>query len=207
MCLIYRKEMLIIKNKYIFEEDCIIIELSSKKFGKNYVYIDTEDYDKVKKYNWYANKKENTFYCQACYYENGKKFNIKMHRLLMGFPDCKLIDHKDRNGLNNRKENLRITDHSGNNRNRSAFKNKDRKLPMGVRYNEYTKSFITSWYDDIGDRHFKTFSEKKYGKRKSMWEAIYLRYKMCKKYNYTIDEDLKSKVPYIHVILKRTQNT
>ena len=31
-----------------------------------------------------------------------------MHRIIMNCPDGKFIDHKDGNGLNNQKENLRI---------------------------------------------------------------------------------------------------
>jgi hypothetical protein len=40
---------------------------------------------------------------------DGKKFKIRMHRVLMGLPpkdDSIVVDHKDRNGLNNQRDNL-----------------------------------------------------------------------------------------------------
>jgi hypothetical protein len=47
-----------------------------------------------------------------------------MHRLLMGSPTAMLVDHRDRNGLNNTRANLRLATHSENHCNsRSRLKN------------------------------------------------------------------------------------
>lgn len=47
--------------------------------------------------------------------------SIRMHRLLLGVVDNRWVDHRDGDGLNNRRSNLRISDRTGNNRNRRAM--------------------------------------------------------------------------------------
>jgi len=55
-----------------------------------------------------------------------------MHRLLMGDPNGMVIDHKDRNGLNNRRENLRVCTHSENIRNSRRVKRSETSPSKGV---------------------------------------------------------------------------
>ena len=40
-----------------------------------------------------------------------------MHRLIIGAKDGEVVDHRNRNGLDNRKQNLRICTHAENTRN------------------------------------------------------------------------------------------
>lgn len=70
--------------------------------------VDDEDYDKVSQYNWLLHEKG-----YAVANHKGKK--LRMHRVIMGATDPDdLVDHRDRDKLNNRKLNLRMTDRSGN---------------------------------------------------------------------------------------------
>ena len=82
------------------------------------VLLDDEDYERLPKSGWYLVKKEihnsNTDYVTHDTYG-------KMHRWVLGLkpneqPD-KIIDHLNHNGLDNRKENLRIVTTSENKRN------------------------------------------------------------------------------------------
>lgn len=50
---------------------------------------------------------------------NGKRTNLFMHRAIMVAGPDQIIDHINGNGLDNRRSNLRITDLSGNNVNRT----------------------------------------------------------------------------------------
>lgn len=82
--------------------------------------VDDEDYDYLMEFKWHAVKGRNTYY--AC---NGRWDSIlkkiiytKMHRLIMKTPSNAVVDHRDRNGLNNQKENLRNCIVSQNNSNR-----------------------------------------------------------------------------------------
>lgn len=109
------------------------ILLKSAKYGNRYLIIDDEDYDLVKKYNWSLASTRGLFYATHSYWTNGSYKGIKAHRLIM----CVLnspkifIDHRDRNGLNNQKSNLRITTFSQNACN-TSFLNKSNTGYRGV---------------------------------------------------------------------------
>jgi len=91
------------------------IPLTQGKFA----LVDKEDYEYLCQWKWYACKDHNTFYAQASIYKNGKPTTIGMHRLIL---DAKQIDHKDGNGLNNQKENLRPCNGHQNQANRRPTK-------------------------------------------------------------------------------------
>jgi len=70
--------------------------------------VDDEDFDKVNQFKWYAIQMGNTHYASRNL--DGK---IQMlHRFL--YPRIRLVDHKDGNGLNNQKDNLRPANRSQN---------------------------------------------------------------------------------------------
>lgn len=81
------------------------INLSSGKFA----LVDNEDYWFLRRFKWYFDG--NYAYMQR----SGK--NIAMHRLITMVSDGFVIDHKNRDKLDNRKDNLRICSHRDNNRN------------------------------------------------------------------------------------------
>lgn len=75
--------------------------------------IDDEDFERVNQYKWYAYKvkKSLTFYARR----SSRGHTIHLHRFILNIIDNKIrLDHKNRNGLDNRKENLRIADQSQN---------------------------------------------------------------------------------------------
>jgi len=75
------------------------------------VQIDDADFPAVSKESWNIMKSGNTHYCRMTTGES-----IMMHRWLMGLgkEDREVVDHINGNGLDNRRANLRITNHSGN---------------------------------------------------------------------------------------------
>jgi len=75
------------------------IRLNKDKFA----LIDDEDLKLVSKYNW----QYNNGYAVTSYVKNKKRYYIKMHRLVMGVDKLVLLDHINRNSLDNRKKNLR----------------------------------------------------------------------------------------------------
>lgn len=89
--------------------------------------IDDEDFDLVSGYKWYANNSSgNKFYAMAdTPRKDGKRGQrLYMHRLILGLTDkCAHTDHIDRDGLNNRRSNLRICTNSENQRNRGILVN------------------------------------------------------------------------------------
>ena len=76
--------------------------------------VDDEDYEYLNQWKWYAHKKGKKWYA-----ESWTGYKIKMHTLIMNTPINFEVDHKDHNGLNNQKYNLRICTHSQNVKNSS----------------------------------------------------------------------------------------
>jgi len=77
------------------------------------VIIDKEDLELTKNYTWAISSNG---YADAYIKGSGRKNqkHINMHRLIMGDPKDKVIDHINRNKLDNRKSNLRIGTFSQN---------------------------------------------------------------------------------------------
>lgn len=97
----------------------------SNDFGVGYFssgemfYFDLEDYDKIKDFYW----SNNHGYAVARVYNDGSREYVYMHRLVVDVGDNEVVDHINRNRLNNLKGNLRIADNLGNARNASLAKN------------------------------------------------------------------------------------
>ncbi len=83
--------------------------------------VDAADYQWLSMYKWNASESKNAFYAR-----NSKRRRIYMHRFIMNAPPDKVVDHKDHNGLNNRRSNLRICSSAENLRNRRPNKKTSR---------------------------------------------------------------------------------
>ena len=71
--------------------------------------IDASDVSLVGQYNWQVySTNAKTKYASRGAWVDGKATTQKMHRLIMGDADGLLIDHINRNGLDNRRSNLRF---------------------------------------------------------------------------------------------------
>lgn len=92
--------------------------------------VSDEDYEWLNQWKWCIKKtKRNTFYAKRGD-KDGK--TIMMHRAILGVTNSKIqIDHNDGNGLNNQRSNLRESNHSQNQANRSKKKESSSKY-LGV---------------------------------------------------------------------------
>jgi hypothetical protein len=86
------------------------ILVTHKKKGNVYASIDSEDYEVVSKYNWYLDARG-----YACSKDKGKV--LYMHIVILGKKEGYVIDHKDGNKLNNKKDNIRHLTTSQNSQN------------------------------------------------------------------------------------------
>jgi hypothetical protein len=77
-----------------------------------YTIVDQDDYQKLAGYPWqlFENKSGNLY---AIRFDNGRF--IKMHRVIMNAPPGKIVDHRNHEGLDNTKRNLRFATISQNN--------------------------------------------------------------------------------------------
>ena len=78
--------------------------------------IDDADELLVAGFNWRPLKLKHTYYAHAWH----GQMHIYMHRLVAGAPPQGFVDHVNRNGLDNRRANLRIATKSENGANRVA---------------------------------------------------------------------------------------
>lgn len=121
------------------------LEVNSKKYGKLYVLLDDEDYEKLKrdfnnmKWSVSINPRNNDFYF------NKRKNKIKylLHRYIMNCPKGMYVDHINHNTLDNRKCNLRIVSNADNLRNGNIRANNKTGI-KGVHYNKIRKKYIAT---------------------------------------------------------------
>ena len=117
-----------------------------------YAIVDPEDFERLNKHKWYAIKQSNTFYARRSIRVDKKYIHIQMHREVIHPPDHLFADHINRNGLDNRKANLRHATRAQNNFNRLIRRKNSSSKYKGVTWDKYRKM----WQARIG----------LYGKRK-----------------------------------------
>jgi len=89
------------KSEQLF--DCTLI-----KCGDRTVIIDNEDAPRITPYKWYVRRTWYNCYAYRIKNTTGKPFMVWMHRQIMHCPNNMIVHHKNRNGLDNRKENLEL---------------------------------------------------------------------------------------------------
>jgi len=77
--------------------------------------VDDADFEYLNQFKWCAHKKSETV-IYVVRKENKKM--ISMHREIMGFPKD-MVDHRNHNTLDNRRENLRVANNFQNQQNRN----------------------------------------------------------------------------------------
>ena len=98
-------------------------------------FIDYEDLIIVKQYTWYIQQKKindkyigGKYVCSQFPMINGKRNRKFIHNVIWEYnygpiPDGMMVDHRDRNPLNNQKQNLRLVRKQDNTKNRSIPQN------------------------------------------------------------------------------------
>lgn len=101
--------------------------------------VDAGDYEFLMQWKWFVHKCAHLFYAERRQGAN----KIKMHRLLLGITDPKIfVDHIDRDGLNNQRENLRIVSATQNTFNRRKRINSLSKY-KGLSYDKVSEKWFT----------------------------------------------------------------
>ncbi len=160
------------------------------------ILIDTEDFNKIDKKGWYLS--------QGAYDNNNRrktKYVLhddygRLHRHILGLnPNERkdlVVDHIDRNGLNNQKNNLRIVDTSINKKNQSTIKNNQLNFNgISLEYNKKADYFrFKVSYNEIKYKpRTKTFSFGSYDNpQEALKAAILFRIEKMKENGYLLDE-------------------
>lgn len=100
------------------------IDISTKKYPNTFALVDDIDYIELAKYNWHAQKSnKGAIYAQRTFLVNGKQKLLKMHIAILGSIDGMQIDHRNGDGLDNQRHNIRHCTHTENQRNRKLNSN------------------------------------------------------------------------------------
>jgi len=103
-----------------------------KKF--RFAIVDPYDYDRLRRYKWRLNRSNRTYYAFRTV-SRGPLFRpqvLWMHHTILPPPDGYLTDHRNHNGLDNRRSNLRIATYSENVQNARKTKSKTSSRYKGV---------------------------------------------------------------------------
>ena len=146
--------------------------IESPKYGTHITIVDKEDYPQVKDFRWALTNQEHAIYAVAkiphpdggwYHYPSGgrtrRKTAITMHRLIENAPKGKLTDHINHNGLDNRRNNLRIVTTQHNNANQ-ALSNTSKSGYKGVSWHKGAQRWRAYIRYDYKQRHIGHFTDK-----------------------------------------------
>jgi hypothetical protein len=90
--------------------------------------VDDNDFDFLSQWKWFAHRKNKgtTYYAVRTCREEGVQRTVRMHNAISDRyvkKNYTELDHRDRNGLNNQKSNLRISTHGENMHNTPNYGN------------------------------------------------------------------------------------
>lgn len=124
------------------------IPLTRGKFA----IVNAEDFDILSKFSWFSHKcGKNLCYAETAVRIGKKMMFLKMHRMIMNDPVGFDVDHKNGNGLDNRRNNLRACSHKNNTRNRVKSSGAKSSQYKGVCFNKRTRT----WSAGIGDSYHR----------------------------------------------------
>ena len=125
------------------------IPIFSSEGESIFTQVSDEDYAIVSKYKWHARAGRNTNYVQGRV--EGRL--VRLHKFLLGFKEGFVIDHKDRDGLNNTRENLHFVS-NGQNAQNSRLRGGTSEF-RGVSWN----TAVRKWHVKCGGEHFGYFDD------------------------------------------------
>ena len=117
--------------------------------------VDAADYDWLNQWKWYAKPNKTVVYAVRMRKVDGKRKNIWMHREILMNPVGKNVDHINRNGLDNRRCNLRAVSPGANQFNKTPTRNN-----TGVYFHNRDKVWTASIGKSGKVHHLGNFSTK-----------------------------------------------
>lgn len=151
-----KQEAGVLSRRFNDYEICgnVVKLIATSKSGQTHeILIDAVDLPLLQEpgVRWRVDRRKHTSYALAAY--RGR--TVYLHRFLVGLYSPEHVDHWNHNGLDNRRENLRCTDRSGNMLNRKGTC--ARSGTRGV----YWAGRIGKWVARVQGVHLGVFNDKK----------------------------------------------
>jgi len=114
-----------------------LIKLTRGKYAK----VDQDDFERLNRYKWNVLSSRGTHYARRTAFKNGKRFDVYMHRVVCHAPPGMVVDHINRDALDNRKTNLRPATKKQNTWNRDHGKKTATSTYKGVFWDKQRKKW------------------------------------------------------------------
>jgi hypothetical protein len=130
----------------------LVLFYRKKRYGKPYrlirltdgyyAKVSQQDFYNLSKYDWYAREKSGCIHAVRFnnFCDTGPGI-LAMHRVIMNAPKGTLVDHQNRDGLDNLRENLRFATRSQNSQNIRKLRKASSKY-QGVSFNKKLAKWI-----------------------------------------------------------------
>ena len=105
-----------------------------------FALVDYQDFLEFRKHKWTLKETKFKKYAYRQYKQDGRMVQVLLHRAITNCPQGMAVDHKNRNGLDNRRNNLRVCTQSQNLANISSHSDRKYPLPKGVGYKAHRKA-------------------------------------------------------------------
>ncbi len=128
-----------------------------------YTIVDSDDYMRLAKLKWHAIRGGNTFYAARGEWIKATKQSkqLLMQNFVIAVPKGYIADHINRNGLDNRKKNLRVATQSQNARNALYPKKNCSSKYRGVWYSKRNKKWCVKIVFEGKRKQFGCFQDEK----------------------------------------------
>jgi hypothetical protein len=111
----------------------------------------------VSAYKWHLHISKKANYARCDKGVRGARIRIYLHRFIMGAGEDQIVDHKDNDGLNCQRYNLRVTTVDKNNKNRRSFIGSSRY--KGVSWNKRLSKWIARIANNGKDIYLGAFED------------------------------------------------
>jgi hypothetical protein len=136
-----------VKNNFEVRGDVLVIFLDRKDGSRLETKVSSRHLERLQTlhYKFFASWDECTKSFYVLYHmkkSNGKDSIRSLHRLITNCPKGKVVDHWDKDTLNNLDSNLNIVTHSQNSQNRNSINGQNTTGYMGVSFERRTGKYV-----------------------------------------------------------------
>lgn len=108
-----------------------------------YAKVAPADYDRLRKYEWFAQKGKNCFYARGRLVgsKTGEEKLTYMHQKIIEVPKGMVVDHINHDGMDNRRASIRAATRAQNIRNRKKFAKSSGSKYKGIYWRKKTRKW------------------------------------------------------------------